>query len=105
MYVEAPRETVCQDVKQRAQNSRSATLEVRPQFGHRAPLCLADRRQRQDDCPIGEIGPCDHILDAIEEIGRAASKHFGVVSVELAHREAAAAREPAESVREPGRQA
>jgi hypothetical protein len=69
-------------------------------------LCIADGRQRQHDCSIGKIGSCDHILDAIEEHRpRRFKQHFGVVSVELAHREAAAAREPAEPVREPGRQA
>jgi hypothetical protein len=93
---------VCQNVKQRPQNFWSRTLEVRPQCRLGTPLRVADRRHRQDDCPIREIRSCDHILDGIEEHRPCGLKqHFRVVGVELAHREAAAAREPAERVGDP----
>jgi hypothetical protein len=76
---------VCHDVEQGPQDARSRTLEVGPEFDLRAALCVANCRQSQDDCPICEIRPADHILDAIEQHGSCRFKvHFGIIAVEHA---------------------
>ena len=61
--------------------------------------------QGQKERPVGEIGAGDDILDAVEN-DRAGSveQHLVLVGVELADREAAAARQPAKRVGEPRRQ-
>ena len=51
---------------------------------------------------VGEIGAGDDILDAVEnDRAGGLEQHLVLVGVELAHREAAAARQPAERVGEP----
>jgi hypothetical protein len=74
-------------------------LETRPEFGLRAPVCVSDWRQGQDYCSICKVQPADYVLDAVKEHGtRGFKQHFGVIAMELAHREAAAGCEATERV-------
>lgn len=55
---------------------------------------------------VREIGPGDHLLDAVEnDRPRGIEQHLVLIGVELAHADTAAARQPAKRVRKPGSQA
>ena len=67
---------------------------------------LRDRLQRQEHGAVGEVGPGHDVLDAVQDHRPGGvEQHLVLIGVELAHREAAAGREPAERVGNPRRQA
>ena len=65
----------------------------------RAAPILRDRLERQKQGPVGEIGPGDDVLDAVQDHRPAGvEQHLVLVGVELAHSEATAGGEPAQGV-------
>ena len=76
-------------------------LELLPQLPLGAPMLLGNRRQCQKNRAVGEIGPADDILDAIEkDRPRRLKEHLVGVGVQLAQPKACAGREPAKLVRQ-----
>jgi hypothetical protein len=73
---------------------------VSPKLPLGASASVGDGWQCQEKRTIGEVGPADGILDAIEE-GRPCGlkQHLVCVRVELAQPEARAAGEPAKRIR------
>ena len=80
-------------IEERAQNLRPRELELPPERLLRTALRFGDRVKRQQDGAVGEIGPGDDILDAVENDRPGGRKqHLVLIGVELADREGAAAR-------------
>src|SRR5262249_52043033 len=93
-------------IEQSPEDARSRDLKLAPKLGLWSPLGVTDRRKRQEDSAICEIGPADYILNAVEQDrARGLEQHLLVIGVELAHREAATAGEATKRIGDPSRQA
>src|SRR5262249_31278324 len=55
--------------EQRSQDPRPRGLEVIPKWPLRPTPAIGDRRQGQENGPVVQIWPANHILDAIEKNG------------------------------------
>ena len=75
-------------IEQGAENRRVRSLEGRPNLFFRLPVLAADRLANGENRALGEVGPLDDLLDAIEDDRTGAGEHKLVgVGVELAHAE------------------
>ena len=54
-------------VEQHAKDARSLGLERGPQFLLGSAVFFRDRLQRQEHGAVGEVGPGDDLLDAVED--------------------------------------
>jgi len=69
-------------------------------------LPFGNRRKHQQDSAVGKIGAGDDILDAVEDDGSGGRKqNFILISEQPTGREGTPARQAAEGIRQPGRQA
>jgi len=69
-------------------------------------LPFSNRCEHQQDGAVGKIGAGDNILDAVENDGSGGRKqNFVLIGEQPTCRKGTATRQPAESIRQPGRQA
>src|SRR5262249_40136416 len=93
-------QTVRGGVEQRSQDARSRDLELTPELPLHPSPTIGEGWQCQEKGAIGEVGPSDNIVNAIEKNrARRLKQHPACVGVELARREAGAGGEPAKRVR------
>jgi hypothetical protein len=100
-----PLEAQHHGVEQHTKDTRAFGVEGGPQFLLRSAVFFRDRLQRQEHGAVGEVGPGDDLLDAVEDHRpRGVEQHLVLVGVKLAHREATAGCQPAKRVGNPTRQ-
>src|SRR5262249_3754234 len=89
-------------IKQGTENRRSGLLEIPPKILLRATTMLGERRQRQTDGAVHQIGPACQLRDAVDHLRPTHLDYeFLAVCVELPSRETAARCNAAESIRQP----
>src|SRR6516165_11708705 len=72
----------------------------------RSALQFGDWRERQQDSAVGKIRAGDEILDPIEnDRSGGGKKNFVLIGEQPTCREGTTTRQPAEGIRQPGRQA
>jgi hypothetical protein len=93
-------QTVRGGVEQGSQDARSRDLELTPELPLHPSPTVGDGWQCQEKGAIGEVGPADDIVNAIEKNrARRLKQHLVCVRVELAQSEVRARGEPAKRVR------
>src|SRR6516162_11854678 len=93
-------------VEERAKDVRAGELELPPKRILRPSLPLGNRCKHQQDSAVGKVGAADDILDAIEnDRPGGGKKNFVLIGEQPTCREGTATRQPAEGIRQPGRQA
>src|SRR5215831_10571839 len=93
-------------IEDRAEDVRSRELELSPQRMLRPALPFGNRSERQQDSAVGKIGAGNDILDPVENDGSGGRKqNFVLIAEQPTCGEGTAAGQPAEGIRQPGRQA
>ena len=93
-------------IKEGAEDAGARELECTPELAFRFPPRLADGRHGQENSPVPQIRPADHLLDPIQQDrARRLEQYLLVVGVEPPYGEAASGRQPAKGIGEPVRQA
>src|SRR5215471_17703805 len=93
-------------IEDRAKDVRSCELELSPQRMLRPALPFGNRSERQQDSAVGKIGAGDDIFDSVENDRSGGRKqNFVLIGEQPAGRKGTAARQSAEGIRQPGRQA
>src|SRR2546429_9801437 len=93
-------------IEQGAEHAGPRDFELPPQLALKTSLRLSNWRQGQKNRWVAQIRPADHLLNAVQEYrARRFKQHLLIVGIELSDGEAAAAREPAQGIGEPNRQA
>jgi hypothetical protein len=88
-------------VEQRSQDARSRELELTPKLPLHPSPTVGDGWQCPAKGAIGEVGPADDIVNAIEKNrARRLKQHLVCVRVELSQPEARAPGQPAKGVRQ-----
>src|SRR5215475_10160958 len=85
---------------------RSGALELPPKRSLWPALPFGNRCEHQQDSAVRKIGTSNNLLDAVENDGSGGGKqHFVLIGEQPTGRKSTAARQAAEGVRQPGRQA
>src|SRR6476469_9092213 len=93
-------------IEERAKNARSCELELPPKRSLRPALPFGNRCEHQQNSAIRKIGTSNDLLDPVEYDGSCAGKQdFVLIGEQATGRKSTAARQTAEGVRQPGRQA
>src|SRR6516225_2192228 len=93
-------------IEERAKNARSCELELPPERSLRPALPVGNWCEHQQDSAVRKVRSGDDILDPIENDGSAGRKqNFVLIGEQPTGRKSTAARQAAEGVRQPGRQA
>ena len=93
-------------IEDRAKDVRSCELELSPQRMLRPALPFGNRSERQQDSAVGKIGAGNDILDPVENDRSGGRKqNFVLIGEQPTCGEGTAAGQPAEGIRQPGRQA
>src|SRR6516162_571470 len=93
-------------IEQRAEDIRAGELELPPKRMLRPASPFGNWCQHQRDSAVGEIGAGDDILDPTENDGAGGRKeNFVLIGEQPTCGEGTATRQPAESIRQPRRQA
>lgn len=96
------RQTTGDGVEKGTENLGTLLAERVPQVMFGPPLTLTDCLEGDEDGAVGEVGPADHVLDAVEDNGSGCvEENFVPVGVELAGGKPAAGSEATEGVGEP----
>jgi hypothetical protein len=93
-------------IEEGAKDVRSCEFELLPKRSLRPALPFGNRCKHQQDSAVGKIGAGDNILDPVENDGPGGRKqNFVLIREQSTCGEGTAARQAAESIRQPGRQA
>src|SRR6516164_3721279 len=93
-------------VEERAKDVRAGEFELSPKRMLRPTLPLGNRCEPQYDSAIGKIGAGNDILDPVEDDGSGRGKQdFILIAEQPTCGKGTAARQSAEGIRQPGRQA
>src|SRR5437660_5474643 len=93
-------------IQERAKNARSCELELPPKRGLRPALPFGNRCEHQQDSAVGKIWTSNDLLDPVENDGSGCGKqNFVLIREQPTCGEGTAAGQPAEGIRQPGRQA
>src|SRR5947209_14865029 len=93
-------------IKERAENARSCELELPPERSLRPALPFGNRCERQQDGAVRKIRTSNDLLDPVENDGSGGGKQdFVLIGEQPTGRKSTAARQAAEGVRQPERQA
>src|SRR5215467_14412357 len=93
-------------IEERAKDVRSGELELPPKRMLRPALPFGDWRECQQDSAVGKIGAGDDILDPVENNGAGeGKKNFVLIGEQPTCGNGTAARQAAEGIRQPERQA
>src|ERR1700745_534951 len=93
-------------IEQRAKNARPGELELVPERSLRPALPFGNRCEHQQDSAVRKIGTSNDLLDPVENDGSGGGKqNFVLIGEQPTSREGTPARQTAEGVRKPRRQA
>src|SRR5215831_20833364 len=93
-------------IEECAKDARACELELLPKRMLRPALPFGNRCEHQQDSAVGKIGAGDDILDPVENDGAGdGKKNFVMISEQPTCGKGTAARQAAEGIRQPGRQA
>src|SRR5215469_17397216 len=93
-------------IEERAKNVLSGELELPPKRMLRPALPFGNRSERQQDSAVGKIGAGNGILDPVENDRSGGRKqNFVLIGEQPTGGEGTPAGQPAEGIRQPGRQA
>ena len=93
-------------IEECAKDVRSCELELPPKRSLRPALPFGNRCEHQQDSAVRKIGTSNDLLDPVENDGSGGGKqNFVLIGEQPTGRKSTAARQTAEGVRQPGRQA
>src|SRR5215471_6928138 len=93
-------------IEERAKNMRSGELELPPKRSLRPVLSFGNWSEHQQDSAVRKIGTSNDLLDPVENDGSGGCKqNFVLIGEQPTGRKSTAARQTAEGVRQPRRQA
>src|SRR6266540_1551410 len=93
-------------IEERAKDARSCELELPPKRILRPALPFGNWCKHQQDSAVGKIGTGDDVLDSVENDGSGGCKqNFILIGEQPTCGKGTTARQPAEGIRQPWRQA
>src|SRR5262245_51957039 len=93
-------------IEERAKDVRACELELLPKGMLQPALPFGNRCEHQQDSAVGKIGAGDDILDPVENDRSGGGKqNFVLIGEQPTRGKCTAARQAAEGIRQPGRQA